>query len=1675
MGICSRNRLGLLGLLAALFLGVSAAAGAQAVQTISNTAYVRWTSGSGQNQVASNRVDLTFAAQGAVRLYVPASGLIPQGAAAASCSAASVASSGQPSALSSTALTEAQSSFLGRPIVLSLADSSANLNPLAADTLTTVVTTSSGDRETVTFTETGANTGLFLAVIGTRAAPPSAVAGDCSLSATAGPLQISIASGGAPLGSASVAMLVDPFGITFDSATGAPVDSVRLTLVNAATGLPATVYGDDGTSSYPSTVTVGQRVADSGGTIYDFPPGEYRFPLVAPGTYRLVAEPAAPYSAPSTAPPAQIAALRRPDGQPFTIIGGSYGNAFDLTAAGAVRIDIPLDRPPTPLVIAKSVNITDAVPGDLLRYRIDITNPGPAPSGSVTVTDSPPEQLRFRPGSARLGAGKIADPAAGGGRKLLFTLTSLPGGGKSTLTYVMEVRPGASAGDALNRAQAGTATSSSNVADALVRIRNDDIGRRMVIAGQVLGGGCDPSSTPRGIRGIRVMLEDGSYAVTDADGRYHFEGVNPGTHVVQLDRSTVPGFAEAVDCERDVRSGGSGSSRFVEGLGGELKRSDFHLHPASKPAAPAPSAERSAANALQQLIPEPLSDADAAGGSRDWLQGQEPGIEFLFPGLDYNPRSPVTRVVVKHLPGQSASLFINGQRADAVAFEGTLKDAGRGVAVSTWRGIPLARRSTVLRVEIRGSGGELVRTLQRTIVFANVPAHASLVRERSLLIADGIHRPVLALRITDRSGRPVHHGVTGEFGLPDPYYPAMEADAQQARQLAGLERARPVWHVSGDDGLAYVELEPTTASGTVSMQFEFRDGQSVRQQRLDAWLSPGERPWTIVGLAEGTAGFNRLGKHMEDLGPDDRKDMIDGRLALYAKGKVLGRWLLTLSYDSAKHRRDEQFGGVIDPQLYYTVYADRSERRYDAASVRKLYVRLERPQFYALFGDYDVTIDQPKLAHYMRALNGLKAEYRSRQVAAVTFASDTPLSHRREEIQGNGLSGPYRLRTRHILANSERVVIQVRDRFRSEKIVEEQQLNRHVDYDIDYETGTLIFRSPVLSRSSSLDPQFIIVDYDVDEIARTTLNAGGRVSWTSPGEAVQAGATFVHDNDGDTRTNLAGADIKVRVDGSTEVRGEIAASRSRGSAAAKGTPTAWLVEVEHHDRKLDALAYAIQQDLGFGVGQTNGSELGTRKFGIDARWRFDDRLSLTGSAWHQQMLADGASRDALRLLAEYRQGDLSSSAGLTYAHDELADGREATSTLLTLAGTKQLDHGRLELGASSEIPLGGIDSSIDFPARYRLTARFAATPWASLISSYEIAKGRSVDARTARIGFDLAPWAGLHIALSGNAQDIPEYGRRTYAAFGLAQSVILSKNWSVDVSLDSNRTIGGIDPARVINPLHPVASGGFVGDGSTITEDFTALTAGATYRAGRLSVTGRGEYRFGELENRAGIIFGALRQIGEGRALGTGLNWFRASEKDGSTTSVAEANVTWANRPSGRPFSWLDKLELRRDAVTNAVAGASDPLGNVLSVSGDARSLRLVNALTLNGSSFDNRVEWSLFWGSRYVSDKFGEDDVNGWSNVFASDFRASLGDWLEIGAAGSLRLGNGARTASYSVGPQVGLRPFKNGWLAIGYNVAGYSDRDFAADRFTRAGAYATLRLKFDELSLASLGLLRR
>ncbi|MEQ8772534.1 MAG: carboxypeptidase-like regulatory domain-containing protein, partial [Erythrobacter sp.] len=716
---------------------------------------------------------------------------------------------------------------------------------------------------------------------------------------------------------------------------------------------------------------------------------------------------------------------------------------------------------------------------------------------------------------------------------MTIDLGDLAGGASARITYAVSVRPDAPPGRAVNAARVEDALGRRARASAAIDIERETIADRMTIIGRVMAGDCTvPGSERRGIPGVRIMMEDGSFAVTDADGRYHFEGVVPGTHVVAVSRMTLPKGAELVDCIRSTRNAGSASSRFAIGQGGSLVVADFH--------AVLPQGALQAAAPPVELVAEVRPERDETAGpetaetpvpadpGNKWLALGDGEDGFLAPALDANPRAPAIRVAVRHRRGQKVVLTVDGKEVDPLAFDGTQTPERGKYAVSLWRGVPLVNERTVLEAQIINSFGMPSKSFTREVFFTTRPARVELVPEMSNLVADGRTRPVVAVRVLDRNNRPLREGVAGNFTLNAPYESADQLDRQQLNQLTGIAPSQARWVVEGEDGIARIELAPTMVSGSLRLDFTFDDGEIARRQELEAWIEPGDIEWTIVGLAEGTVGARSVADKMERSGRFDSDLGDNARVALYAKGRVLGKYLLTLAYDSAKQSEDQRLLGTLDPQAYYTVFADASARRFDAASREKLYVRIETATFYALYGDFQTAFNQTRLARYNRTATGVKGEARFGQIKAQGFAAEIASRLRREEIQGQGITGPYEIGSRRILPNSERVVLQVRDRFRSEVIVSETQLARFIDYDIDPLSGTITFREPVLSRDENLNPQFIVIEYETAGAGEARLNAGLRADWTSADGAIRIGASAISDAGsgatGDARTDIGALD-----------------------------------------------------------------------------------------------------------------------------------------------------------------------------------------------------------------------------------------------------------------------------------------------------------------------------------------------------------------------------------------------------------------------------------------------------------------------------------------------------------------------------------------------------------------------
>ena len=350
-----------------------------------------------------------------------------------------------------------------------------------------------------------------------------------------------------------------------------------------------------------------------------------------------------------------------------------------------------------------------------------------------------------------------------------------------------------------------------------------------------------------------------------------------------------------------------------------------------------------------------------------WLAGAAPGVEWLHPQENFFPAIPAVKIAVKHDAGQRVEMFVDGRPVSPLNFDGARRNAAGTVALSMWRGVDLSGSASSLEMRVFDERGVLVKSEQRTIRYVDTPARVELIEAQSRLIADGKTPPVIAVRITDRDGLPVRRSLNGEFRINEPYQSYDRREGIDRDPLAGRVGGTPRYEISAD-GIALIELMPTTQTGEVILGFQFRDREP---QEVRVWLAPADRDWILVGFAEGSLGHAKLSGNAEALAGADAEDKLfdANRVAFYAKGRIKGEYLLTIAYDSDKGRGEtgQNLKQAIDPNQYYTLYADATQSQYDAASTRKLYLKIEKKHFYALFGDYDTGLTVTEFGGNRRA------------------------------------------------------------------------------------------------------------------------------------------------------------------------------------------------------------------------------------------------------------------------------------------------------------------------------------------------------------------------------------------------------------------------------------------------------------------------------------------------------------------------------------------------------------------------------------------------------------------------------------------------------------------------------------------------------------------------------------
>ncbi len=245
------------------------------------------------------------------------------------------------------------------------------------------------------------------------------------------------------------------------------------------------------------------------------------------------------------------------------------------------------------LVITKRGDRSMAEIGDMVLYTIEVRNVSGGAIRMVDIVDTLPRGFTYIDGTARVDGRALPDPLGKPGPRLGFDLGPIEAGGQLVLTYRVRVGVGALQGDGVNRAQAhGCWTSGrciepegltplpgstpSNRAEFRVRVTGGVFTDEACVLGKVFVD-CNNNHVQDeeelGIPGVRLYFSDGTWLVSDSEGKYSYCGLPPRSHTLKVDPSTLPvGSRLTTSSNRNL---GDADSLFLDLKNGELHRADF--------------------------------------------------------------------------------------------------------------------------------------------------------------------------------------------------------------------------------------------------------------------------------------------------------------------------------------------------------------------------------------------------------------------------------------------------------------------------------------------------------------------------------------------------------------------------------------------------------------------------------------------------------------------------------------------------------------------------------------------------------------------------------------------------------------------------------------------------------------------------------------------------------------------------------------------------------------------------------------------------------------------------------------------------------------------------------------------------------------------------------------------
>ena len=928
-------------------------------------------------------------------------------------------------------------------------------------------------------------------------------------------------------------------------------------------------------------------------------------------------------------------------------------------------------------------------------------------------------------------------------------------------------------------------------------------------------------------------------------------------------------------------------------------------------------------------------------------------------------------------------------------------------------------KNDILVVCKEHGGGRL--TCVRHVYLAGKPAGMRPEVERVSAPADGSTSPEIVFLVNDEVGLPVRDGMFATVSGPTDLLRDLDRNPHQN----GVQ-------IPTRNGMVIISMPPLREARRDRVHVSL-DGLS--SSCLVSYESPLRR-WFLFGYGEGSLGYSNLtGSGVPHRSIERHHDgfFAEGKIALYGQGEIRGGHLLTCAVDTRPFVEDKLFER-IEPEKYYPIYGDAGELKFNTASRSGTYIRLDHRRYSAMYGDFRTDLCDMEFTSYYRSFNGFEGEAVLDRLAVRAFVTETDQVIYQEELRAEGTSGFYFLSNCPLVENSEKIRIEVRDRYQTEKIlrIEYKQINR--DYEVNYMDGSILFKEPIPATDEFFNPVIIVVSYECRNAGEYNFTYGLRASALVT-DSLALGMTAVLEEEGVENYSLVGVDLSGRLHKEIALMSEFAHSEK----FLLGSGNAFRMQfIGNHDFGVKWNAYyrRIDEDF-FNPSFTGGkTELGSTKVGADLDWQVGSTFMVTSRAYHHEFMERSEKKGYYDLNAVYKAGTLRWRVGLAGAeHSDTREGDHSSTLLLAGIGVA---HGNFSGELSLDKIIAGEEVQ-EYPNR--IQAKLSRRLWRFVTGTlnYEYRTGsRSGTRHLTQLGIESRVTENLHL-FSRYRLEGAMSGERGQATIGLRNRFRVSRDLSGTVSFEKTATVSGAQAG-----------------------DFTSFATGWIYTPAEKDYRLKGDYEIRLEPDRRKHLAGVgwLKRLSERWAgLLKGGLWYNDEKRDkDGVKGSGTIGLSFRPRAAGR----LNLLALLRTHYEKNSPAHPDGVDKELIASIEANYI------------VNTRWELEGKVAARWVNNTFDTYSAttlerklymaSSSSFLYQAQVIRILGSKWDIRLVGRVEQQRETHTIRYGGGLELGRLIAENLWLGVGYDFGGHEDRDASINDFRRSGFHVRLRLKFSE-----------